>query len=459
MSQASRVSDMGLRRTIQQTQHVREVKKLVGGNQRDNWKDFCVSIAEKLLRDKFTRNKELRKRLMDTKRKSILYHNAFGDFFWGLSETENKGTNHLGMLMERVREDIRSGAFIDNWISDWFSTPHAEAIDITVNESKGEETFSTKQFEKKSILFIGKDSESCDITAEHPTVSRQNSVFILDKKLGPVIVDLGSANGTHVNGVAVSKPFVPVPLTSAAAVAGDTEVSWVSVGASKRRYYFIVDLEAGEKRKVALYHKIANPLTDANADGADTDPSKDYETTVFVRNIPAEASERDVRAFFDSCGAITHLSIPLDKYANRSGAGSNSQQPQQQPPHRGIAFVTFVNMTALLQAVSKDGDNLLGTAVRVKRNLPPSSRDGKDRPKGTENRHGGGDRARDRQSDKYGGNDRKDSDRDRARTEPNDRYDRRDDRYSGGSGAYGRERSRSRDRDHGRKSRDQRDYH
>jgi predicted NAD-dependent protein-ADP-ribosyltransferase YbiA (DUF1768 family)/pSer/pThr/pTyr-binding forkhead associated (FHA) protein len=346
--QASRVTDLQLRKTIQEVvDGAREVKRLVGGKQRENWKDSCLVIAEQLIRDKFTRNKELRKKLMDTNRKAIIYSNKFGDLFWGVNDVE-KGLNHLGLLLERVREQIRSGELVDRWLNDMFSWAPVENVDVDVIVSKGNEILDDdgRRFEKKVKLYIGKD-DTCEIVAEHPSVSRSNSVFVVDKKLGPCVVDLGSANGTFINNVKVTA-FTPNRLPIDA---------YISVGASKRQYRFRVDLDAQEKRKVELYHKIANPLNSSHDDKLE-DIERDYETTIFVRNIPAEASERDVRSLFESCGGIAKLSMPLDKRTNK---------------HRGIAFVTFANLSALLQGVSRDGDEILGVPIKVKRNLPPPS--------------------------------------------------------------------------------------
>ena len=37
----------------------------------------------------------------------MVHRNLYNDTFWG--QSKGKGTNHLGKLLEHVREEIRSG--------------------------------------------------------------------------------------------------------------------------------------------------------------------------------------------------------------------------------------------------------------------------------------------------------------------------------------------------------------
>ena len=83
------------------------------------------------------------------------------------------------------------------------------------------------------------------------------------------------------------------------------EESLVTIGASSRSYRFIVDMERNLLAKKLLYDRLANPdiLT------AKTE-EQNNENTVFVGNIPFEATEVNVREFFSVCGAIHSLHMP-----------------------------------------------------------------------------------------------------------------------------------------------------
>ena len=70
----------------------REAKKIAGKSTSSSsgieWKEKNISIAKKLLRDKFVRSKELKSVLMKTGHRNILYTPEFSDNFWGLDKNE-----------------------------------------------------------------------------------------------------------------------------------------------------------------------------------------------------------------------------------------------------------------------------------------------------------------------------------------------------------------------------------
>ena len=65
---------------------------------------------------------------------------------------------------------------------------------------------------------------------------------------------------------------------------------------------------------------------------------------------------------------------------------------------KGIAFVSFSSLSGVLQAVGRDGDELLGRAVRVKRS-DASAGSG---PSGGGGGYGGAKRASSQQQQQYG---------------------------------------------------------
>ena len=339
---ASKLNSREKRIEITNISSVPEVKRLVAKELKnsdtgvENWKDQCLKIAEILLRDKFIRNKQAKAALLKTNRRPLQYLNDHGDLFWGIDH-EKRGQNNLGKLLVKIREDISKGEDIDAWILGSTILEKADNISFSVIVKKGGEVIKedSKVIDRKSVIFIGKH-DICDIVSAHPSTSRTHAAIVVDKDFGPLIVDFDSANGTLLNG----RPLAPCQLTPI------HKEDTVAIGASSRIYQFDVETKASVKRKQMLLEKIAEQ--DANFGAS----SNSHEMTVFVRNIPYEATERDLQEFFAPCGTITQVSLPRDRSSGEA---------------KGIAFVTFSSLSGVLQAVGRDGDELLGRAVRVKR--------------------------------------------------------------------------------------------
>ena len=344
--QATRVSQGPKRDEIRNASTAREAKKLAskaGSATGAEWKGRCVQLARSILRDKFIRNKELKKALMQTSHQNILYTPSFGDLFWGLDQN-GKGQNQYGKILESIRAEIKEGEDLDNWIKDYCSLMKKDTIDINVIVEKEKMNIKEecKNFAQRNLIFIGKDDDM-DIIASHGSISRMHSFVFGDDRAGLCIVDMSSANGTKIreneNDTTPLLPFIPYSITDSTSV---------FLGASTRTYFFHLDKEAFERRRQELYSRVAG----GNDDNRTTSGDGDDSLTVFVGNLLPGVTEQDLRKFFDGCGGIKKLSIPLDRVT------------QQQ---RGIAFVTFEDSTALLQAVARDKDVLLGKEIRVKR--------------------------------------------------------------------------------------------
>ncbi|VDM46435.1 unnamed protein product [Toxocara canis] len=77
---------------------------------------------------------------------------------------------------------------------------------------KGEQTLPVLYIHRQSAYLIGRDRRIADLPVDHPSCSKQHAVFQyrlvpvdLDdgttvKRIRPYIIDLGSANGTYLNG-------------------------------------------------------------------------------------------------------------------------------------------------------------------------------------------------------------------------------------------------------------------
>lgn len=72
---------------------------------RHNWNRIKLSIMEDLVRQKFTRNPVLRRKLIETGDAYIEETNNWGDIYWGVSG--GVGTNHLGNIIMKIRAEVK----------------------------------------------------------------------------------------------------------------------------------------------------------------------------------------------------------------------------------------------------------------------------------------------------------------------------------------------------------------
>jgi ribA/ribD-fused uncharacterized protein len=105
--QAMKSLDPGARAQIRQAADPDAAKKL--GRQtrvRPDWDDIKVAVMTRLVRTKFRDDSELADRLRSTGERDLVEGNHWGDRFWGVCE--GAGENHLGRILMRVRDELRS---------------------------------------------------------------------------------------------------------------------------------------------------------------------------------------------------------------------------------------------------------------------------------------------------------------------------------------------------------------
>ena len=71
---------------------------------RDNWEDLKDSVMHQAVTAKFTQNRDLMEKLIDTWPNKLVEGNTWGDRYWGVYKGEGK--NMLGITLEAVRSDI-----------------------------------------------------------------------------------------------------------------------------------------------------------------------------------------------------------------------------------------------------------------------------------------------------------------------------------------------------------------
>lgn len=77
----------------------RSIKKL-----RPDWDEVKLSIMETLIRQKFSANETLRRKLLATGERLLAEDNDWGDDFWGTVNGE--GMNHLGQILMKIRSEL-----------------------------------------------------------------------------------------------------------------------------------------------------------------------------------------------------------------------------------------------------------------------------------------------------------------------------------------------------------------
>ena len=72
---------------------------------RPDWEQIKDQVMEDCVRDKFTRNLDLRQLLLETGDEELVEGNDWGDTYWGVCN--GKGKNMLGKILMKVREEFR----------------------------------------------------------------------------------------------------------------------------------------------------------------------------------------------------------------------------------------------------------------------------------------------------------------------------------------------------------------
>lgn len=75
----------------------------------DNWnKEKSLEIMEFALRHKFAPETSWANKLIATGDEEIVEWNNWNDIFWGKSITTKKGENHLGIILMKIRTELKS---------------------------------------------------------------------------------------------------------------------------------------------------------------------------------------------------------------------------------------------------------------------------------------------------------------------------------------------------------------
>src|SRR4051812_15736717 len=104
--QSAKTTDMVQRRRIAALATPADAKREGRAlQQRPDWERVKFDVMERCVRDKFTRNPELRGKLLATDDAYLEEGNTWNDRIWGVYQ--GQGENRLGKILMKVREDLR----------------------------------------------------------------------------------------------------------------------------------------------------------------------------------------------------------------------------------------------------------------------------------------------------------------------------------------------------------------
>lgn len=106
---------------------------------RDDWDLIKDCIMYSVVYNKFKQRKDIKDKLISTGDAILICKNLYNDKYWGVSDKDNKGLNHLGLILEKVREEL------GGWKRDYEEPKWLSSI---TNESEEENTFLNKRNKK-----------------------------------------------------------------------------------------------------------------------------------------------------------------------------------------------------------------------------------------------------------------------------------------------------------------------
>jgi len=424
--QAARSTQQHIREKILRADTLEELYDIAGKVEDPaNWQNDRLRVMEKLLRDKFRRNRDLQDQLKATGTRELIntyWEYSTSNVFWGVFE--GKGQNQLGRLLSSIRSDIIANVEIDKWLFSTFDlqTDKFYMPLVTLEISKADQPVQKTALAGKSYYMMGK-LKTADVIMEHPSLSRNHACIIIDAEQGVCLVDLGSKSGSFVEGKRADN-CIPYRLKHG---------NKLTFGASSRKYTIEIDYSEVEKNIEARQKKIEKELnfvenikTDSNTQLFKSSQPDILEDTLFVGNLPTTATKKEIDDLFSKYGKIKEIRIPMDRKTNTQ---------------KSICFVTFQDAKDCQKAVKSFGVGLKIGENKLKISAA-KRQEGRD-----DDRVDRGKFARD--SKRYEEQGREDIER---------RHSRRDDRRRVDSRERRRRRSRdrrdSRDRDRGSKKRD-----
>lgn len=385
--------------------NLEDAKNVTEGDvESDNWEGNRLKVAERILRDKFRRTDDFRKRLGDTGDRDIVWEND-SDIFFGA--VRGRGRNHVGRLVSEIRTNINAGTEVETFLHvncelelDSIRWPPLQLLEQKLDDDGAVIESKVHRLSNGNRFKMGKLPDSA-VVALHPSVSREHAMILhTQSKLasrtgGLAIMDLGSKSGVVINGAKIPNPWSMVPLRN-----GDE----IKLGVSKRSYIVKVDLSAQIAALEQQQRELMQEVETIDKDAADPleaarRVAKEM-ATVFVGNLDYESEKADMLGLFQDCGRIEEVRFPgSDAVKGGSGKGGASAV-------RGSAFVQFDSDRAARRACGLNGEMFNGRRIKVAPANEPRKGVGKGKDAGgkgaknpqgsSDNRHARGEKTRSR---------------------------------------------------------------
>lgn len=80
---------------------------------REDWEEVKDNIMYEIVKRKFTVNKELQQKLLETKEEELVEGNWWHDTYWGVDSKTGIGQNKLGKILMKVREEVKNNNAIN----------------------------------------------------------------------------------------------------------------------------------------------------------------------------------------------------------------------------------------------------------------------------------------------------------------------------------------------------------
>jgi len=103
--QSAKVTDIEKRKQFCSKDPSTAKKKGRNVTLRHDWEKIKDQVMEDCVKDKFTRNEDLKQRLLDTGDKELVEGNTWNDTYWGVCR--GRGKNVLGKILMNIREELR----------------------------------------------------------------------------------------------------------------------------------------------------------------------------------------------------------------------------------------------------------------------------------------------------------------------------------------------------------------
>lgn len=80
---------------------------------RKDWEEKKDNVMYEIVKRKFTINKELQQKLLETKEEELVEGNWWHDTYWGVDSKTGVGQNKLGKILMKVREEVKNNNAIN----------------------------------------------------------------------------------------------------------------------------------------------------------------------------------------------------------------------------------------------------------------------------------------------------------------------------------------------------------